>query len=140
MVVHAVLRLVEAVRGECPGAAEEACHGLVGLGHGLTPSGDDVLIGFSAALRVREHPFATLVASAAADAAPGRTTDVAAMFHAYAARGEYSQRIATVLERLLAGPSSEDIQTALAWGASSGADCLLGVLLGAYLDPTIRPC
>jgi hypothetical protein len=126
-------RLVLAVRAQDHSAAATACAGLLGLGNGLTPSGDDFLVGFSAALRLTSHPLASAVAQAGADLAPGRTTDVAMMFHHYAARGEYSWRIHTLLQRLVVGPSASDIAEALAWGASSGADCLLGVVCGAYL-------
>src|SRR5215470_9572564 len=75
---------------------------LVGLGDGLTPAGDDVLVGYSAALRVTGHPRAQAFAGQAARIAPGRTTDVALMFLQHAAHGDYSQRIHTLMERLVA--------------------------------------
>jgi hypothetical protein len=125
--------LVLAVRAHDASAAAKACAGLVGLGNGLTPSGDDFLVGFSAGLRLIGHPLAGAVAQSGADLAAGRTTDVAAMFHHYAARGEYSWRMHALLQRLVDGPTAGDIAEALAWGASSGADCLLGVVCGAYL-------
>jgi len=105
---------------------------LVGLGDGLTPDGDDILVGYSAALRVTGHPRAQEVAEEAAALAPGRTTDIAVMFHQHAARGEYSQRIHVLMERLIAGPTARDIEATLNWGASSGAATLLGALLGGY--------
>jgi len=105
---------------------------LVGLGDGLTPAGDDLLVGYSAALRVTGHLRAQEVAEVAASIAPGRTTDLAAMFLDHAARAEYSQRIHTLMDRLVAGPTAADIAAALNWGASSGAATLLGALLGGY--------
>jgi hypothetical protein len=112
-------RLQDAVRAANHEAAREAASSLVGLGHGLTPSGDDFLIGFSAALRYAEHPMADAVAQPWT-----QTTDVARMFHAYAARGEYSQRVHDLL-------ATRDFASALEWGASSGADCLVGVLFAS---------
>jgi hypothetical protein len=119
-----------AVRTRDAAATARACAGLVGLGAGLTPSGDDFLVGFSAALRLTGHPLADVVARAGAE---GCTTDLAAMFHHYAARGEYSQRIHSLLLRLVLGMTADDLAEALAWGATSGADCLFGVVCGAYL-------
>jgi hypothetical protein len=127
-----VAPLVGEVRLDEPWMRPLCVDKLVGLGDGLTPDGDDILVGYSAALRATGHPRAQQVADAAAAIAPGRTTDIALMFHQHAARGEYSERIHVLIERLIAGPSARDIQATLDWGASSGAATLLGALLGGY--------
>jgi Protein of unknown function (DUF2877) len=106
---------------------------LVGRGQGLTPSGDDFLIGLMAALRAADHPLSGKFAATCWELARGRTTAVAEMFYRYAAVGAFSARI----HELLAGLTDTEadlvraFEDALEWGASSGADCVVGVLLGA---------
>jgi hypothetical protein len=105
---------------------------LVGLGPGLTPSGDDVLVGIEAALHALARPSAGFMALAIDDV-EGRTTAVAATLLRHAAAGEFAERLHTLLAALL-GLDDEAIPAAMdraiAWGATSGTDCLLGVLIG----------
>src|SRR3990172_9189073 len=54
-----------------------AAGALVGRGPGFTPSGDDLLVGFSAALTATGHPLARPFARGVAERARGATTDVA---------------------------------------------------------------
>jgi len=113
---------------------------LIGRGPGLTPAGDDLLVGCSAALTAAGHPGARSFARGAADAAQGRTSAVAETCHQHAARGEYGEHLHVVLAALAGeptgGPAAADaelvsaVRRALAWGATSGADALLGVLVG----------
>ncbi len=105
--------LITAVRAHDPQATRKAAQGLVGLGQGLTPSGDDFLVGFSAAL--------CFIGSQPLSYSYNGTTDVAQAFHRHAQRGEFTERIHRFFE-------TWDVEEALQWGATSGADCLLGVL------------
>jgi hypothetical protein len=92
-----------------------------------------VLVGLSAALFATGHPAARPFASACAMVATGRTTDVAERLHRHAARGEFCERLHRLMGAILAGEPARlpaAIATALDWGATSGADGLLGVLLG----------
>ena len=120
---------------------EEATRGLAGLGPGLTPSGDDVLGGFAAIMALlspqlssdaasRKHVAATI----AAIARP-RTTALSAVLLAHAARGELAEQMGTLLLTLtLPAEAFETVLNAadqlLTFGASSGGDTLLGMLLG----------
>lgn len=120
-------------------AAAVAARSLIGLGPGLTPSGDDALAGIEAALRALGHPAAGFLATALDDVTE-RTTVVSAALLRHAARGEFTERI----HRLLAALLDEDdtalpvaIERAVAWGATSGRDCLIGVLAG--LDAAAAP-
>ncbi|HET6318476.1 MAG TPA: DUF2877 domain-containing protein, partial [Chloroflexota bacterium] len=128
----AIRDLVRSFRRDDLGAATAAARQLVGLGDGLTPSGDDFLIGFGAALRAMDHPLHSRFATACANLAAGRTTTVAETFHRFAADCAYSARIHRVVASLTdpAADLRNELELALAWGASSGADCLLGLLLG----------
>ena len=125
-----------AARHGAPAAVASAGRALVGLGVGLTPSGDDVLVGFSAGRAAIGAPAASALAtdlavdwSAWAD---GRTTDVAVAFHRTAAQGDFAERLHDALAAILDGPvaSIPDAATcAAAWGATSGRDTLRGVLV-----------
>lgn len=117
--------------GDRPTAARWA-RGLIGLGPGLTPSGDDVLVGIEAALHALGRPSAGFLGRALGDV-DDRTTTVAATLLRHAARGEFAERLHVLLVALL---STDDtgipgaIERAVAWGATSGTDCLVGVLWG----------
>jgi Protein of unknown function (DUF2877) len=155
MAYPAIRRLrAGAVAGELDLAVDGA-RGLIGLGEGLTPSGDDLLVGFSAGLRAVGSALDPRLAQACAQLASGRTTRIAEAFLVHAARGEYSARLHRLVQALSAEPHSvpaggaaaaelprapraawgglslsDDFSEVLGWGASSGADTLLGLLLG----------
>lgn len=128
-------RLAAALRADDDVSAGEAAVGLIGLGPGLTPSGDDALVGIAAARFVLPGPggggsgfLGPVIPDAAA-----RTTVVAATFLEHAAAGEFAGGIHALLAALL-GTSLEPVAPAidrvLDWGATSGADTLVGVLAG----------
>jgi hypothetical protein len=117
---------------------------LIGLGEGLTPAGDDFLVGFLAALwrcmisdsarYLFLHPFGSAVAAAAV-----RTNAISRSFlEAAAVSGEVSEPPAILAARILRGAVPEEVRDALrsvlAIGASSGAAGALGLLIG------IRAC
>lgn len=113
-------------------AAAWAARGLIGLGVGLTPSGDDALAGVEAALHAAGHPTAGFLALALDDV-DRRTTTLGAAMLRHAARGDAAERVHDLLDVLL-DPATPDLEGAIAgaarWGATSGSDLLLGVLLG----------
>jgi hypothetical protein len=142
--VEAALASVTAalVAGEMAVAAREG-RALVGLGVGLTPSGDDALVGMTAALAATGHPSARVIARAWAVGAAERTTTVGAALLAHAARLEFAGVLRAVLGAILRGDKSEvrrTVPAALSWGATSGADTLVGVLAGleVVLEPSRR--
>jgi hypothetical protein len=164
MAYPAIRRLLAGADAGDLDLAVDAARGLIGLGEGLTPSGDDLLVGFSAGLRAIGSPLDPGLAQACAQLARGRTTRIAETFLVHAARGEYSARLHRLVHALSAepqaeplarrasaeqsargaasaeppqvpplagGPSlSDELSDVLGWGASSGADTLLGLLLG----------
>jgi hypothetical protein len=106
---------------------------LRGLGPGLTPSGDDLLVGLSAALWKMTHPLAEFFACGCAAGARLATTHVAASYLSYAARGEFAESLHAVLDAIVGGDDRgvDDCVTQLtSWGATSGVDCLVGILFG----------
>ena len=108
---------------------------LIGLGIGLTPSGDDYLIGLLAGLDAAGDPARDDLATAIASHCPGRTTAVGAAALGHATRGAFSERLHDVLIAI-AGNRLADLERtldrALAYGATSGSDTLVGLL--AALD------
>ena len=110
-------------------ASETVATSLVGLGAGLTPSGDDVLVGFTAALTAARHTLARPIARAVAGAG-ARTTLIARTYLDHAARGDYAERVHELTAAVAAGDQVQVVR-GMSWGATSGADLVLGILLGA---------
>jgi hypothetical protein len=127
-------RWFAAATAECP---PPGILGLLGLGPGLTPSGDDYLAGAMIALRAigrgdRADALAKLVLGAAAE----RTSRLSAAHLACAAAGEGAGALHDALARLL-GAAEDSPEPALAAldaiGHSSGWDALAGAF--AVLRP-----
>jgi hypothetical protein len=113
-------------------AAVRAARGLIGLGPGLTPSGDDLLAGIEVALHALGAPAAGFIGGALEDV-DDRTTAVAATLLRHAASGEFAERFHATLAAFLAEDDAAlpaAIDRAVAWGATSGTDSLLGMLVG----------
>jgi hypothetical protein len=112
--------------------ATELIEGLLGLGRGLTPSGDDVTIGLLLMLNrwQRERDWRTLN-QRAIDLAYRRTTTLSANLIECAAEGEADERLINVVDGLVAGtpPIEECVGCVLGWGNSSGSDVLVGLAL-----------
>ncbi|RAY13237.1 hypothetical protein DPM19_21145 [Actinomadura craniellae] len=120
--------------------AVDAAERIVGLGPGLTPSGDDVLAGLLVSLRlvgsaVGEGGTAVWLAdwlgAAVTAHADTRTTSLAATLLHCAARGQAGAEVAAVL-RAVAGhePMEPAVRRLLAAGHTSGADLAWGLLAG----------
>lgn len=109
---------------------------LVGLGPGLTPSGDDVLAGLLTTLAVassdplRDHTLA--VASHIATRAQRYTTDISASFLCFASQGYVTERFKNLLLSVVeGGPRLEsNTRAMIAFGATSGVETVIGMLLG----------
>jgi hypothetical protein len=124
----AALRL--ALLTDDAGTAQTAAVALIGLGIGLTPSGDDFLVGLLAGLEAADDPMRNPLAAAIARETPGRTTEFGAALLQHACRGEFSQRLHDVLIALAARDGAglaRAIARAKAYGATSGADTLAGL-------------
>lgn len=112
---------------------------LIGLGPGLTPSGDDFLVGLFVVFHLEGSPCqgwldggAGLLAAAAA-----RTNAISQAALAEAAKGRVRQSIVDLLAALLDGSpeaTGRALQRVLAIGASSGADIAAGLLAGLELN------
>jgi hypothetical protein len=131
-----IITILEAARylklgwsGNSDLASRGASH-LAGLGGGLTPAGDDFLMG--AMLRAwLAHPEPEAFCHQLAEAAVPRTTTLSAALLRAAARGECSAKWHHLLNMLESGNDDQlaaAVQWALAYGHTSGADTLAGFL------------
>jgi hypothetical protein len=111
-------------------ALVQASVALAGLGDGLTPAGDDFLIG-AMLWAWLAHPCPKAFCRTAAEAAAPRTTVLSAAFLRAAARGQCGAAWHRLLDAL-AGAELTRVEGAarqvLAFGASSGLDALIGFL------------
>lgn len=127
-----LLQLAEGLRRRSAHLVGGAARRLAGLGPGLTPSGDDVLVGCLVALTLwPQRP--DLRPRIAHEALP-RTTRISAAYLAAAARGQAGQGW-HLLRDALAGPDADAVRRAaaaiMATGETSGCDMVAGFLLAA---------
>jgi len=115
---------------------------LVGLGPGLTPSADDVLLGLMASLTLISENlniFEDLVSEvnkSIISCIQDRTTLISQEFLMHAAAGEVNEPIVALIEKALtARPNEVEEATkhVLAIGEASGTDMVLGIFLGSKL-------
>ncbi|MFI0349711.1 DUF2877 domain-containing protein [Actinomadura sp. 9N407] len=133
--------------GDLAGAVESA-ERIVGLGPGLTPSGDDILAGLLVSLRLiggaagqddRAVWLADWLGAAVTADAGTRTTSLAATLLHCAASGGAGAEVAAVL-RAVAGhePAGPAVRRLLAAGHTSGADLAAGVHAGCRAALALR--
>jgi hypothetical protein len=118
-------------------AAGEALSGLVGLGEGTTPAGDDYLVGYFAGLWICAGRTAARLAFIAAVGDSLRLTArragrVSRVYLEAAADGEVSERLSDLASCIAAGSDRNSVESAaaaaIAVGHSSGACGVLGFL------------
>ena len=146
--VQTVSPLIDATRTFQVDGAITAIRPLIGLGPGLTPSGDDFIVGYLAGLwstaggnflRVR---FLSSLGAWLSQAAAG-TNAISRTYIRSAVNGNVSEPIATLAQRVGLAKSMDSVRkaarTALQVGHASGTDGVLGLLLGctAWAAPSI---
>jgi hypothetical protein len=131
--------------------ATAAIDRLVGWGEGLTPAGDDAIVGVLAAARALAGPDSKRIAfvdalSAAVGARAGRTADISAHYLRLAAQGHFNADVRCLVHALmgadgasgvgagvpvaLAAPLHDALAAALDVGGTSGADMVAGMMAG----------
>jgi hypothetical protein len=134
-----ILKLVSSIEKLDEGGLDKSVKNLVGLGPGLTPSGDDFLCGFLASFgwvlrsyRAERRRLEAVEGSVLDHA--GRTSLLSRQLLEHAARGEVGERAEDFLSALL-GDEGEDLRDLTfrvsKTGETSGADMMLGLILGA---------
>lgn len=126
-------RLARALAADDHAAIAASVAAMVGTGPGLTPAGDDALVGLLALLHRagarRARPGALRLLCANVHAQLHRTTPISAHFLGLAAAGHFGEALTDLVDSFGAGP----LARVRATGASSGADALAGVAAGLHL-------
>ena len=116
--------LVAALAGDGAPVPPTPVDKLIGLGPGLTPSGDDFLCGALAVLdALAERRIFAALADAVSDAAPALTSPLAACLLRAAAAGHVGERLHDVVAALLAGDPAAAISAAGPIGHTPAGTC-----------------
>ena len=113
--------------------AAHSLSSIIGLGIGLTPSGDDFLCGVLAGLILRngtDHPFSTALQQQITQKLPD-TNDISRAFLQCALQGQFSEAVCSLRH------ASDAAQLSAAFSAvghSSGMDTLCGILYALTLS------
>lgn len=136
-----VIMLIEVAMSSDEFLIEKVLRFFLGRGTGLTPSGDDMIVGLLAFDAV-SHFLSTLFYQKLSELIEGEpiTTDVAREYLRYALKQEYSSTVSEVVNSLACGNASDFekvFQNLLGVGHSSGLDTLFGILIGmlAFKNP-----
>ena len=116
-----------------------AVKSLIGLGPGLTPSGDDLLVGYMAGLWCtirdkgeRAHFISRLGKTIIRRS--GQTNDISRTYLYHATQGQVSSRLADLAEVICRRENSERLlriaESAMQVGHTSGMDAVTGLLIG----------
>jgi Protein of unknown function (DUF2877) len=118
-------------------AGHEPVQGLIGLGPGLTPSGDDFLVGALALLAAigARHAHAAL-AGAIKQALPGATAPLSACFLRAAAAGHVGENLHRAVSALMSGEVDAVVGTIANIGHSSGWDMMAGIAIALRVAAT----
>lgn len=129
--------LMEAMGSSDMCALDRAVQGLIGLGAGLTPSGDDVLVGLMAGFEINKTLFHQRLTNQISNLRSlvlshiGKTNRISRKYLRYAAYGYFSTDILDLLKSIGNKESQAVIRNAVQKvvmaGHTSGADTLMGI-------------
>jgi hypothetical protein len=130
------LRLLQLLRTSKTGKIYSALTPFLGLGAGLTPSGDDLILGLLLAYHRSRSGLKTAFDLAELSAllnraATQQTTLLSANLIACASRGQTDERLIHALDGLMTGNCSPEqcASDLMSWGNSSSRDSLTGMAL-----------
>ncbi len=133
-------RLQGALQGRNAQAIVDNLSAFLGLGEGLTPCGDDLVLGFLLATRrwgqvCCPHLDSAAIYSALLERAYARTTTLSANLIECAGRGQADERLMEALDGLICGDQDTPAcaRRLQSWGHSSGVAALVGMILGTDL-------
>lgn len=132
--VKQINNLMDAVTSNDEMEIENVLRYLLGRGKGLTPSGDDHIVGLLAVLTVTNQLSSIFVKTVKKLVEKESiTTDVAMEYLIYALKGEFSSSVTAVINDLVQKKSNElenSMLKLIAMGHSSGVDTAFGILIG----------
>lgn len=118
-----------------------SCVRMIGMGEGLTPSGDDFICGLLASLQFclgKEDLFVTDLIKALKDNIH-KTTMISQAYLSHAMEGRYMKSIHTVYHALVSNGEIDDIVDEFKQiGHSSGIDTLIGINFGLKLGGKVK--
>ncbi|WP_083402182.1 DUF2877 domain-containing protein [Bacillus sp. MUM 116] len=128
----------ELLKNQMPNALQHAVS-LIGLGPGLTPSGDDFLVGLFTILNMRNSPFKpdNFFCEEVVKKAKSLTNDISFMALKKASRGQVRESIIALVQSLINGKENElilSLKNVLNIGSSSGTDIALGLICGLEVN------
>ncbi len=127
------------LRREERGSFETLWNGLLGLGPGLTTSGDDFLVGFMSVHRFLFSPLVSIMDGPGfreelKQKAKIKTNEVGYQFLSYALDGMFSENMHHLFVRLMDRADEEAMRRyvtdCIHWGHSSGTDIMTGIIFG----------
>lgn len=121
-----IIKLRKGLREGEKEAVSRQCEAMVGLGQGLTPTGDDMLLGSLAALAMYEPELGATLAEAVKPLLD-RTNDISASYLRQAVEGRAATPVTGALEAMTTGDWAA-VETLLQVGHSSGGDILEGIV------------
>lgn len=135
---HPVHKLITAAQRFDSNASAEAAHEMIGLGPGVTPSGDDILIGFLAGLHSmagnkKERQAFIQAFGSAIFLFLKETNDISRTYIQHAIKSEFSSSFVTLIDAIREGEQQQlltSTKNAMCVGHSSGMDSLTGLLIG----------
>ena len=135
-----VINLGDAIKRGTLEEIVEILPAVMGMGTGLTPSGDDFIIGFLLPLNRWKHPclsrgdIATLN-RAMVTLAPDRTNRISARLIECASNGVSDERLMATTDFIQNGQHHPEkiVKNLLSWGHASGADAFAGMAVLALL-------
>jgi hypothetical protein len=152
VLLHRMAEGIEALLGTASSYDRQvspAVSSLIGLGSGLTPAGDDILVGFITGLKCcmgndinRTEYISNLARTLIAHS--HKTTTVSRTYLYHAAHGQVSRNLAELAEAISKGWSSQQViertSTAMTAGHTSGMDTVTGLLFGLAAWEGKLPC
>ena len=116
-----------------------AVHSLIGLGPGLTPSGDDFFVGSLALLDAfGDRNTHAALGRTIIDAPPGLTTPLSACFLKAASAGHISEALHRAVSSVITGDADAAIAALGNVGHSSGWDTLAGIASALRVTAAMR--
>jgi hypothetical protein len=114
---------------------------LVGLGIGLTPSGDDILAGLLATLiitsKVEYRNWLMGLMEKLLPRIEGLTNEISINYLKAVSEGYFPERVSNLIAAMITAKSFADVQPALQemleWGHTSGYEITLGMVIGLLL-------
>jgi hypothetical protein len=137
-------KLVHGLRSRDEDLIREGAAGLAGLGNGLTPAGDDWIMGSLLGAYIHlDEGNASRAAAAAMDVIGNRTTALSTAMLRAAARGECSapwHELLQAMQRAEPRAIGASVERVVARGHTSGADALAGfaAVLGKEIPSLLR--